>query len=313
MVYRAPTGNTPVRGRQGTEKAAPPWTRTVAGEIRLAAGRSTRTSAGLRIGHSRLGLFTSCPTSRTVVACIAWRRGAPIGRRSDCARGCRRPPLRAQPLVVHRDTAREHLLEAGRRSYGRRRGRRPIRPGAHRQGHGVGTPAYMSTERRGRDRVDGRSDLYALACVLYEMLVASSIHGRNAEGDHRRRFLGPPIPLRQRRPEFPALRRVDEKALALDPAIDSRVRRNSRALAAPNGLRETRIPRRRDRPSWQVPQRGGMAVIACSPCARAADAAGRRSTGAVAALSKETETAPSRRRQRVASGHRLAGRTGGRG
>ncbi|CAN5566145.1 serine/threonine-protein kinase [soil metagenome] len=38
-------------------------------------------------------------------------------------------------------------------------------------GLAVGTPAYMSPEQWASDKVDGRSDLYALACVTYEMLV----------------------------------------------------------------------------------------------------------------------------------------------
>jgi serine/threonine-protein kinase len=58
----------------------------------------------------------------------------------------------------------------------------------------VGTPAYMSPEQAAADpHVDGRSDQYSLACVLFEMLVGEApFAGPSVDAILVRRFTRPP-------------------------------------------------------------------------------------------------------------------------
>ena len=72
-------------------------------------------------------------------------------------------------------------------------------------GWGMGTPAYMSPEQIVGEPADGRSDVYGLGCVVYEMLAGQPpFTGASARAMFTRHQLDPPTPLRGVRPEVPA-------------------------------------------------------------------------------------------------------------
>ena len=88
-------------------------------------------------------------------------------------------------------------------------------------GLAIGTPAYMSPEQAsGEEGLDARSDVYALACVLHEMLVGQPpFAGGSAQATMARQVTASPMPVRVTRPEAPAaLAHVLERALAKAPA-----------------------------------------------------------------------------------------------
>jgi eukaryotic-like serine/threonine-protein kinase len=140
-------------------------------------------------------------------------------------------------------------------------------------GMSVGTPAYMSPEQGMADpALDGRSDLYSLGCVLYEMLAGEVPYtGTSAQAIVAKRVMDPVPSVRRLRETVPPL--VDQalqRALAKTPA--DRYRTASAfgsALAAPAGEAgsspplPTRVTAAGARTRWRTPVllAGSLAVL----------------------------------------------------
>jgi eukaryotic-like serine/threonine-protein kinase len=127
--------------------------------------------------------------------------------------------------VVHRDIKPENILlqdgQAIVADFGIARAINaagPDRP--TRAGRGSGTPAYMSPEQvSDAAAVDGRTDIYALGCVLYEMLAGRPPFTGDSVDQVLAGHVHEPVPsLRlSRQTVSPAVERVIQRALAKAP------------------------------------------------------------------------------------------------
>ena len=128
--------------------------------------------------------------------------------------------------VVHRDIKPENILLNGDHALVADFGiaRAITAAGGERlteTGLAVGTAAYMSPEQAAADpRVDGRSDIYALGCVVYEMLAGQPpFTGPSAQAVLARHTLDPVPPLRTlRKTVSPGVEQTLLKALEKNPA-----------------------------------------------------------------------------------------------
>jgi serine/threonine-protein kinase len=85
--------------------------------------------------------------------------------------------------------------------------------------HVAGTPDYISPEQVKGKRGDGRSDIYALGVMLYEMLTGKTpFPGENPFAIMNERLLNHPIPPREVNPEIsPELQEAIYRALEREP------------------------------------------------------------------------------------------------
>jgi serine/threonine-protein kinase len=126
--------------------------------------------------------------------------------------------------VVHRDIKPENIMISGGHALVADFGiARTIQGDSALTGTGVvvGTPAYMSPEQAaGAGPVDARSDIYSLACVLYEMLAGEApFSGPTAQIVLSRVLTEAPRPLRTVRTSLsPATEAIITKAMARVPA-----------------------------------------------------------------------------------------------
>ncbi len=127
--------------------------------------------------------------------------------------------------VVHRDVKPGNVLLTEGHSYIADFGvALPIGPEAEehltRTGLAIGTPAYMSPEQASGERtIDGRSDVYGLGCVLYEMLSGSlPFEGPTPQSILVRRLTEDAAPIRTLRREVPPnIEQALTRAMARDP------------------------------------------------------------------------------------------------
>jgi len=145
---------------------------------------------------------------------------------------------------VHRDVKPENILFADGHAvladFGVARACCDAEDGVTEVGLAVGTPEYMSPEQAsGDEELSAASDVYSLACVVYEMLAGEPpFRGSSSRAVMAQHVTAAPRPLRGFRPDVPAgTERAIARGLEKDPAQRyPSAAEFVTALAAPDGV-----------------------------------------------------------------------------
>jgi len=127
--------------------------------------------------------------------------------------------------IVHRDIKPENILLSGGHAvisdFGIARAVSAVSGRITKTGGSVGSPLYMSPEQAaGQVNLDGRGDLYSLACMLYEMLAGEPpFSGQSMQALIAKHAMEPPPDVRVLRASVPEpLDEAIRQALAKSPA-----------------------------------------------------------------------------------------------
>ena len=127
--------------------------------------------------------------------------------------------------IVHRDMKPENALLSGNHVWVADFGlARALNTAASQEltasGFSVGSPRYVSPEQAADDAVDGRSDIYSLACVIYEMLAGEPPFTGDSVRALIARHISVPAPsITDTRPEIPErVSAAIRKAMSKDPS-----------------------------------------------------------------------------------------------
>jgi eukaryotic-like serine/threonine-protein kinase len=133
---------------------------------------------------------------------------------------CRQPDAPEREVVKVLDFGIAKVLDPKRDATLPSQANTSVRSSLTRVGALVGTPAYMSPEQGRAERVDGRSDIYSVGVLLYELLCGRPpFEGETPLQIVARHVHEPPAPLSSRSPVVPRpLEAIVHRMLAKDPA-----------------------------------------------------------------------------------------------